>query len=98
MVYMPGRDLSAIAREWRAAGLPGDYPCVLISRAGQPEQQVTRTTLSLLHVTAPGPAPVLLMGGAVFAERHASAQVSEQKAAVLHQTGHPPKHLQDWTL
>ena len=67
VVYMPGRDLSEIAREWRAAGLPGDYPCVLVSHAGRPDQQVTRTSLSLLHVTAPGPAPVLLMGGAVFA-------------------------------
>ena len=68
IVYMPGRDLTGIAREWRAAGLARDYPCVLVSRAGQPEQQVTRTTLGLLHVTSPGPAPVLLMGGTVFAE------------------------------
>ncbi len=67
VVYMPGRDLSAIAREWRAAGLPGTYPCVLVSRAGQPDQHITRTTLSLLHVTSPGAAPVLLMGGEVFA-------------------------------
>ncbi len=69
IVYMPGRDLTAIARQWREAGLPLDYPCMLVSRAGQPDQQVTRTTLGLLHVTAPGPAPPLLMGGAVFRER-----------------------------
>lgn len=68
VVYMPGRDLSAVAREWREAGLPGDYPCVLVSRAGQPEQEVVRTTLALLGATVPGPAPVLLMGGAVFRE------------------------------
>ena len=74
VVYMPGRDLSDIARQWRAAGLPGDYPCVLVSHAGRPDQQVTRTSLSLLHVTAPGPAPVLLMGGAVFAERQSARQ------------------------
>ncbi len=78
IVYMPGRDLTGVAREWRAAGLPADYPCVLVSRAGQPEQQVTRTTLGLLHVTSPGPAPVLLMGGEVFAERAlASAQTAD---------------------
>ena len=74
VVYMPGRDLTGIAREWRAAGLPGDYPCVLVSRAGQPDQQVTRTTLSLLHVTEPGPAPTLLMGGEVFAVRIENSQ------------------------
>ncbi len=66
VVYMPGRDLTAIAQEWRKQGLPGDYPCVLVSHAGRPEQQVARTTLSLLHVTAPGPAPMLLLGGEVF--------------------------------
>ena len=67
IVYMPGRDLSAIARNWRAAGLPPSYPCVLVSRAGQQDQQVTRTTLALLHATEPGPAPTLLLGGEVFA-------------------------------
>ncbi|WP_124847315.1 siroheme synthase CysG [Acidipila sp. EB88] len=69
VVYMPGRDLTAIARQWSAEGLPADYPCVLVSHAGRPDQQSTRTTLGLLHHTAPGPAPVLLMGGAVFAEQ-----------------------------
>ena len=77
IVYMPGRDLSAIAREWREAGLPGEYPCVLVSRAGQPDQQVTRTTLSLLHVTAPGLTPTLLMGGVVFREVRALDQLPE---------------------
>ncbi len=74
VVYMPGRDLTPIARQWREAGLPNDYPCVLVSHAGRPEQQVTRTTLGLLHVTAPGPAPMLLLGGEVFRAR-AEAEV-----------------------
>jgi siroheme synthase len=85
VVYMPGRDLTGIAREWRAAGLPPGYPCVLVSRAGQPEQQVTRTTLGLLHVTSPGPAPVLLMGGAVFSE---SALGSSQGSDII------PAHIE----
>ncbi len=74
VVYMPGRDLSAIAHEWRKQGLPGDYPCVLVSYAGRPEQQLTRTTLSLLHVTAPGPAPSLLLGGEVFRQTQSSSR------------------------
>ncbi len=93
VVYMPGRDLTAIARQWREAGLPLDYPCMLISRAGQPDQQVTRTTLSLLHVTAPGPAPTLLMGGAVFAEvrlhLHAEGSQPWQGANVFQPDGIP---------
>ncbi len=97
VVYMPGRDLSEIARQWRAAGLPGDYPCVLVSHAGRPEQQVTRTTLKLLHVTAPGPAPVLLMGGVVFGERE-HRQFSAQETAVLERTSYRPEPLQDRIL
>ena len=86
VVYMPGRDLTAIAREWRATGLPGSYPCVLVSHAGRPEQQVTRTTLSLLHVTSPGAAPVLLMGGEVFAQQ----PLHEIQSAAAHYRQQPP--------
>lgn len=68
LVYMPGRDFTAIAAEWRAEGLPLDFPCVAISRAAQPDQQVAVTTLAALPATEPGPAPVLLLAGWVFAE------------------------------
>ena len=45
VVYMPGRDLTLLAEEWMAEGLPADFPCVLVSRAAQPDQQVQHTTL-----------------------------------------------------
>lgn len=63
VVYMPGRDFSALAAEWRSQGLPQDLPCVAISRAAQPDQQITRTTLEELDEVKPGPAPVLLLAG-----------------------------------
>jgi uroporphyrin-III C-methyltransferase len=63
VMYMPGRDFSALAAEWRAQGLPGDLPCVAISRAAQPDQQIARTTLDELDGLEPGPAPVLVMAG-----------------------------------
>lgn len=66
IVYMPGRDFSALAAEWKAAGLPGDFPCIAISRAARPDQQITATTLNALAATDPGPAPVLLVAGWVF--------------------------------
>jgi uroporphyrin-III C-methyltransferase len=72
IVYMPGRDLSKIAAAWRADGLPGEYPCILVSHAGRPEQQTIVTTLRDLAATEPGPAPTLLMGGAVFARTQAA--------------------------
>ncbi len=94
IVYMPGRDLTGIAREWRAAGLPASYPCVLVSHAGRPGQQVTRTTLGLLHVTSPGHAPVLLMGGEVFAERHVSAPQEDILAALPQRSAPQPASQQ----
>ncbi len=66
VVYMPGRDFSGLAAEWRAAGLPPELPCIAISRAAQPDQQITVTTLRALASVEPGPAPVLLLAGWVF--------------------------------
>jgi uroporphyrin-III C-methyltransferase len=68
IVYMPGRDLSAVAEEWKSQGLAADLPVIVISRAAQPDQQITATTLADLDNTDPGPAPVLLLAGQVFAQ------------------------------
>lgn len=70
VVYMPGRDFSALAAEWREQGLPGDLPCVAISRAAQPDQQITATTLDGLDKVEPGPAPVLVIAGWVLRNSH----------------------------
>jgi uroporphyrin-III C-methyltransferase len=67
VVYMPGRDFSTLAAQWRAEGLPGDLPCAAISRAAQPDQQITYTALDELDTLEPGPAPVLVVAGAVLA-------------------------------
>ena len=63
VIYMPGRDLRAIAARLRAEGLAADLPCVLVSRAGQPEQQVVRTTLGELGSVTSLPAPTILLAG-----------------------------------
>jgi len=63
VVYMPGRDLKLLAEEWLAEGLPADLPCVLVSHAAQPNQQVRCTTLAALGDEAPLPAPSLLLAG-----------------------------------
>jgi siroheme synthase len=67
---MPGRDFSALAAEWREQGLPGNLPCVAISRAAQPNQRMTATTLDKLHTVQPGPAPVLLLAGWALKNSH----------------------------
>ncbi len=63
VVYMPGRDLSLLAREWLEQGLPSDFPCAVISHAAQPSQQVQTTTLGNLGTITPNAAPSLLIAG-----------------------------------
>lgn len=78
VVYMPGRDLSKVALEWRSLGLPDDYPCVLVSRAGQPQQQIATTTLGHLHTVEPLDAPCLLLGGNALAPERVGKQAAAQ--------------------
>ena len=66
VMYMPGRDLSILAKKWFLEGLPLDLPCAVISHAARPDQQVVHTTLNLLGETLPGPAPVLVIAGWVL--------------------------------
>jgi uroporphyrin-III C-methyltransferase len=63
VVYMPGRDLRTLAAQWLAEGLPADFPCAVVSRAAQPDQEVFQTTLGELGDAAPAAAPSILLAG-----------------------------------
>jgi uroporphyrin-III C-methyltransferase/precorrin-2 dehydrogenase/sirohydrochlorin ferrochelatase len=63
VVYMPGRNLSMLAEEWLQEGLPADFPCIVISRAAQPDQQIRCTTLAALGDAPLALAPSLLIAG-----------------------------------
>ena len=62
-IYMPGRDLGALASELIGAGVDPETPCAAISRASTPQQKLTAATLATLGSVQPGPAPVLLVVG-----------------------------------
>jgi uroporphyrin-III C-methyltransferase len=62
-IYMPGRDLSVLAWDLFAAGLPPELPCVLVSRISLPDQQARSTTLEKLASLEPGDAPLLVLAG-----------------------------------
>jgi len=79
VVYMPGRDLTSLAAEWLAEGLPPELPCALVSRAAQPDQHVVHTTLGALGETDPAPSPSLLIAG--WAVREPAAQDAPAPAA-----------------
>ena len=63
VVYMPGRDLTLLAAEWLAEGLPADLPCAVVSHAAQPDQRVVHTTLGALGEAEPAAAPSVLIAG-----------------------------------
>jgi len=80
VVYMPGRDLRLLAEEWLQQGLPTDFPCAVVSRAAQPDQQVHHTTLGALGNAEPALAPSLLIAG--WAVRDIAAAASEVEIGV----------------
>lgn len=83
VVYMPGRDLSLLALEWLQEGLPPQFPCALVSRAAQPDQQIRYTTLAELGEAAPALAPSLLIAGWAVQESAACPTAIAGAAAVI---------------
>jgi uroporphyrin-III C-methyltransferase/precorrin-2 dehydrogenase/sirohydrochlorin ferrochelatase len=69
VVYMPGRDLTLLAAQWLAEGLPAELPCAIVSRAAQPGQSVFHTTLGELRSAPAAQAPSLLLAGWAVRER-----------------------------
>ncbi len=67
VVHMPGDNYGGLAAELCAAGLSGQTPCVIVSGAATPQEQVHRTTLEKLPQAPRLPAPALLIIGAVAA-------------------------------
>jgi len=65
VIYMPGQNYSDIAKRLAAAGLAGETPCAVISRATTKHQRTHRTTVLELHRTPQLAAPTLLVVGEV---------------------------------
>jgi uroporphyrin-III C-methyltransferase/precorrin-2 dehydrogenase/sirohydrochlorin ferrochelatase len=82
VVYMPGRDLRLLALEWLQEGLPPEFPCAIVSRAGLPDQQIRCTTLAALGDAEPVPAPSLLIASWAIRESAAMQKSAANGAAV----------------
>ncbi|MFL6444458.1 MAG: uroporphyrinogen-III C-methyltransferase [Candidatus Sulfotelmatobacter sp.] len=65
VIYMPGRDYTSLSAKLRAAQLPGDTPCAVISRASTSQQQAHRTTIAELPNAPHLDSPTLLVVGDV---------------------------------
>src|SRR5271169_4613741 len=73
VIYMPGQNYSDIARRLTSAGLPGETPCAVISRATSKHQRTHRTTVRDLHRSPQLAAPTLLVVGEVVAQADPAA-------------------------
>ena len=79
VIYMPGPDYEGAALRLFDAGMKGNTPCALISRATSPHQQVYHTTVGELRSAPRLPAPTLLVVGEVTALGHyASLRVENE--------------------
>jgi len=88
ILYMPAADYAEVARRLRVAGQPEDLPCVIVSNATTPKQQIRWTTVGDLAGEAKLPAPALLIVGRV-----ATHQIQEITAAAKHWRGDPIDQL-----
>ncbi len=62
-IYMPGRDLGALALDMLAGGMPPELPCLVMSHISMPDQRAQSTVLGQLAELTPGPAPLLVLAG-----------------------------------
>jgi uroporphyrin-III C-methyltransferase len=69
VLYMPGADYADVSRRLRGAGQPADLPCVIVSNATGPQQQIRHTTVAGLASEAKLPAPALLIVGRVASHK-----------------------------
>lgn len=65
VIYMPGQNYAEISGRLKAAGLAGETPCAVISRATTPHQRTHRTTVQNLPGTPQLTSPTLLVVGDV---------------------------------
>ena len=65
VIYMPGQNYSDLGGRLKAAGLAGETPCAVISRASTPHQRKLHTTIRRLNSMPKLPAPTLLVVGEV---------------------------------
>ena len=65
VIYMPGENYSAVGAKLKTAGLAGETPCAVISRATTPHQRTHRTTIGKLAGAPQLAAPTLLVVGEV---------------------------------
>jgi uroporphyrin-III C-methyltransferase len=82
-IYMPGQNYAGLANRLISAGLEGQLPCAIISRATTEHQQVHRTTIADLPRAPRLASPTLLVVGDVVRLADSSVLSEESVLASL---------------
>ena len=95
VIYMPGQNYSEVAARLKAAGVTGETPCAVISRATTPQQQTHRSTVAALHRSPQLAAPTLVVVGEVvrFADPVALVQQFAGSSSSTDRDTHIPSAL-----
>jgi uroporphyrin-III C-methyltransferase len=98
VIYMPGHNFSEIEAKLIDAGLPGEMPSVIISRATTAQQRTHRTTVTDLHKSPQLPAPTLLVVGEVV--RFADTALLADEFVTVSSSGSPniPSPMTDFSF
>jgi siroheme synthase len=86
VLYMPGADYAEVSRRLIEAGQPEDLPCVIVSQATMPNQEMLWTTVATLATEARLSAPALLIVGRV-----ATQEIQERPATNWHKKSRAPE-------
>jgi uroporphyrin-III C-methyltransferase len=97
VVYMPGTNYAEIEAKLSAGGLDRRTPCLIVTHATRPEQQMRRITLQELALEPGLPAPALLIIGEVARplpplqddEKTSSQKTTKPHEEILHLTDAP---------
>jgi uroporphyrin-III C-methyltransferase len=89
VIYMPGRDYSAISRKLAGAGLDADTPCAIISQATTKFQRTHRTTVLGLRRAPQLAAPTLLVVGKVVRLADPTEMVERFAHSAQHELASP---------
>jgi uroporphyrin-III C-methyltransferase len=83
VIYMPGHEYSQIASRLMKAGLSGETPCAIVSRASTAQQQSLVTTVAQLSVSQTLPAPTILIVGEVVRSAYEATDGAWEPARTL---------------
>jgi uroporphyrin-III C-methyltransferase len=87
VIHMPGENYGGLAAELCAAGLSGQTPCVIVSGAATPREQVHQTILERLPQAPRLTPPALLIVGKVAAANRPTENEIGESAGMLSTIG-----------